>query len=251
MSRDLNKLIMFDYGGIIEKYSTKEERIYDYRDVLVDAVIYATGITIPMNCNYDEFRYDILRRLTESQYTKKEFTGWKSEKERMSYLADCLHDLSCLPFGDWEEAAIKYITYCKSHMRLIPLNYKMIELEKQLKERCLVGGMTNIGTIWHPMFCEVTDCIDYDFVFASCTAGYVKPDPRAYEYVERISGLKGESILLIDDNYDNIKAAVEYGWCGYWVPDNDIKGYVESVTNDFITGNESAMWFLRSIPIEK
>ena len=48
--------------------------------------------------------------------------------------------------------------------------------------------------------------------FASHRIGVMKPDPKAYEHVERSSGTTPESILFFDDDAGNCGAAQQRGW---------------------------------------
>jgi FMN phosphatase YigB (HAD superfamily) len=53
-----------------------------------------------------------------------------------------------------------------------------------------------------------------DFRFASHLIRRRKPDERAYEYVERETGVGARAILFFDDLAENIEAANRRGWRG-------------------------------------
>lgn len=247
--KNKNKLIMFDYGNIIEKLSNESEVVYDYRDVFADAAVYATGIVIPDDWDWEKIKGEIVDSISQSRYTEMEFKGWDCTEKRLRYLASALQEL---PFDikcDFLSAAERYTWYVKTHSRLVPLNMEMINVEKRAGEKCLIGAMTNIGTTWVDCFREKTKDIKYDYVFESCEAGVVKPNSASYEKVEAMTGLRGKQILLIDDNFDNIEAAINNGWCGYWVPRINKCKNIESVIDDFIADDENAMYWLTSIPV--
>jgi len=52
----------------------------------------------------------------------------------------------------------------------------------------------------------------FDHLFFSCEIGCTKPDPAYYQAVEDALGLEGESILLWDDDPQNVDAARARGW---------------------------------------
>jgi len=56
-----------------------------------------------------------------------------------------------------------------------------------------------------------------------------KPDAETYAYVSgKISARHHSSVLFIDDNRENIKAAIQYGWRGQWHhPKDDIIDCIE------------------------
>ncbi len=250
MKRDTNKLIMFDYGGIVEEYSTKGRRIYDYRDVMIDALMWACGLRVSDSYDWDEWRREHLDWMNSHSFTGNEFTGFCNEEERKVALAKVLDEI-CVTHAS-KEAADMYIQYIRNHAPLIPINKDMINLQIETKEKCLIGGMTNIGVDWLPTFRKVTESIGYDYVFESCIARTMKPDPMAYAAVEEMSGLSGKQILLIDDNCFNVVSAIQHGWCGYWVSldnyDTIVSQVSEAVT--YFLDNDVA-YCITSIPVQK
>lgn len=44
--------------------------------------------------------------------------------------------------------------------------------------------------------------------------GAMKPNPKVYEVVERLTGAKGENLLFIDDRPENVEAGMARGWQG-------------------------------------
>ena len=54
--------------------------------------------------------------------------------------------------------------------------------------------------------------------FASHAIGARKPDQRAYEHVERQTGVAPTAILFFDDVAENVEAARRRGWRGHVVP---------------------------------
>ena len=91
---------------------------------------------------------------------------------------------------------------------------EMIDLQRRLKERGVptyIFSNTNELAINHirakfPFFSNFTEYI------YSYEHGAMKPDPRLYEVVERVTGKKGGQILYIDDRAENIDQGRERGW---------------------------------------
>lgn len=53
---------------------------------------------------------------------------------------------------------------------------------------------------------------NFDGYIYSYQQGAMKPDPKVYEAVERITGENGKSILFLDDRKENVATAHERGW---------------------------------------
>ena len=109
--------------------------------------------------------------------------------------------------GDLEEFARIYAD------KFAPIE-PMIELHAKLRARQIptfIFSNTNEIAIAHirrhfPFFAHFTG-----YVF-SYEHGAMKPDPKLYEVVERVTGRNGESILYLDDRVDNAEAGVRRGW---------------------------------------
>lgn len=52
----------------------------------------------------------------------------------------------------------------------------------------------------------------FDLSFKSFEVGFMKPDSRFFEYVERQSGLNPANTLFLDDGPRNVAAAAQRGW---------------------------------------
>jgi FMN phosphatase YigB (HAD superfamily) len=53
---------------------------------------------------------------------------------------------------------------------------------------------------------------NFDGYVFSYEHGSMKPDPRLYESVERLSGHKGSDLLYLDDRVENVDAGAARGW---------------------------------------
>lgn len=61
---------------------------------------------------------------------------------------------------------------------------------------------------------------EFDGMVVSGEHGVMKPAPRIYELVEEMTGLAGDALLFVDDNEDNIAAALARGWKAHLFEDS-------------------------------
>jgi len=57
----------------------------------------------------------------------------------------------------------------------------------------------------------------FDKLFHSNEIGYRKPSPESYKEIIRLSGIRPEESLFIDDSNTNVKGAIACGLKGYWL----------------------------------
>ena len=91
---------------------------------------------------------------------------------------------------------------------------EMIELHACLRRRgvpTFIFSNTNDLAIGHirrnfPFFAN------FEGYVISYEHGAMKPDPKLYEVVERVTGRKGKQILYLDDRIENAQAGIVRGW---------------------------------------
>ena len=91
---------------------------------------------------------------------------------------------------------------------------EMIELHACLRRRgvpTFIFSNTNDLAIGHirrnfPFFAN------FEGYVLSYEHGAMKPDPKLYEVVERVTGRKGKQILYLDDRIENAQAGIVRGW---------------------------------------
>lgn len=64
---------------------------------------------------------------------------------------------------------------------------------------------------WRRLLDEMDLKDRFDYFFASQIIGKAKPDTAAFNYVAKEMGRKPEQILFLDDNINNVNAAIETG----------------------------------------
>jgi FMN phosphatase YigB (HAD superfamily) len=91
---------------------------------------------------------------------------------------------------------------------------RMVELHAELRRRrvpAFIFSNTNDLAVAHirgsfPFFS------DFDGYVLSYEQGAMKPDERIYEVVERMTGLRGEQLLYLDDRPENVATGAARGW---------------------------------------
>jgi 2-haloacid dehalogenase len=90
----------------------------------------------------------------------------------------------------------------------------MVQLQAALKQR---GRTTYAFSNTNELAAEHIRCrfpfyTTFDGWVLSYQHGFMKPDPRLYEVVERTCGRRGAEILYLDDRPENIAAGAARGW---------------------------------------
>ncbi|HXG48870.1 MAG TPA: HAD family phosphatase [Methylomirabilota bacterium] len=91
---------------------------------------------------------------------------------------------------------------------------EMIELHARLRQRgfpTFIFSNTNDLAVAHihqhfPFFAT------FDGYVLSYQQGSMKPNPQIYEAVERLTGLRGDRLLYLDDRPENVAAGAARGW---------------------------------------
>ena len=182
-----NKLILFDWGNIVESHTT--------------------GYTC-----YDAFN-DLFR-----------FCGYSGNKNIFTSLGK--YKLSIIPtVNDFEIVYNKianeynfkttYKEFIKSYKEIFDKidYYKDVsEYEKSLKDKCYIGILSNLTVFDKERLNKQVDLSQYDYVFLSFELGCRKPDKEIYIKVSDQIPFNSKDILFIDDRQDNIDMAREFGW---------------------------------------
>lgn len=240
-----DKLIVFDYGGIIE--GTPADCGYSYHDCIADAIMYATGMR-PNAKSLSEFCEELYQSYSSSAATKQLWITGDDEIKTRSVLGNWLYELNGNK-GSTVLLAERYLSFIRARYSKIPYDKSVITLQKALSKECMIAAMTNISWYWSARFRELTADIPYDFIWESFRYGCMKPDDMSYRQIENVSGVSGENILLFDDRDDNVKAAIDSGWCAYKVTSDNKALNMRIVAHQFLTGDSEAMPFLTSYPV--
>jgi FMN phosphatase YigB (HAD superfamily) len=103
--------------------------------------------------------------------------------------------------------------FCNFFSDIFVPDEPMVALQVELRNNGLpayVFSNTNELAIEHirrfPFFAN------FDGYILSFEHGAMKPDPKLYEVVEKISGRRGAEILYLDDRPENVEAGAARGW---------------------------------------
>lgn len=176
------KNIVFDFGGVLIDWNPT----YLYRNVFdkeEDMLYFLDNV-----CRYEwNILQDAGRPLAEATLEKqKEFPEYKDE--------------IAMYYGRWDEML----------GGTFDENTKLV---KVLKEKYDVYGLTNWSSETIPIAKERYDFFKHlDGIVVSGDEKLIKPDPEIYKVLLDRYNIKAEESLFIDDNEDNIRAAIELGF---------------------------------------
>lgn len=107
--------------------------------------------------------------------------------------------------NDWHDSWIEMIQ---------PVIEPSVRLMRQLRDKGVpVFALSNFGVDSYAFAKTRFDFLnEFDREFISGQMEVMKPDPRIYEAVERITGIAPTALLFTDDRADNIAAAAARGW---------------------------------------
>ena len=178
-----NKLILFDWGNIVESHKTGYTCYDAWRD-LIDECGY-TG-------EYDLSKYR-LSAIPNLYQFEKVFNEMK-EEFRLN-----------VTFQEFIE---------KYHRIFNRIDYypNVRDYELSLKDKCYVGILSNLLIFDKERLDNQVGLDNYDYVFLSFEMACRKPDKEIYEKVQEKLDFNKEDILFVDDRSDNIEAAKEFGW---------------------------------------
>ncbi len=181
-----NKLILFDWGGIVESHLTGYGNYDAWRDLFVWC-----GATKEL----DKGKYNLTSIPTVSEF-EKAFNRMKEEYNlKVSY----------------DEFVKKYFEIFDK----VDYYTDVRDYELSLKDKCYVGILSNLNIYAKTRLDKQVGLSNYDYVFLSFELACRKPDREIYEKVQAKLPFDKKDILFIDDRMDNCEAAREFGWNAY------------------------------------
>ena len=245
-----NKLVMFDYGGVVERLDKVVPPIYTYRDIMGAAVLYATGIRPSEGQSFSELVEKCYNDFSADSISKHLMTKAVNADEIIDSIGMYLCSVAQVGTASAHTYGTRYVDFVRSNYHFIPQRDEMISLQKGTKRSCLIGLMSNTSALWYPKLVPLSEDVKYDVTWLSFQNGVCKPDSTAWLQVEKMSGLKGNQILLLDDEYENVKSAIDHGWCAYQVPQDNTRINCTLAIDQFIADDEDGMKSLTSYPVK-
>ena len=207
-----NKLILFDWGNIVESHTTG----YSCRKAWNDLF---------RACGYSGNK-EIFKSLSEYR-----LTAIKTDNEFSNTFELLKKDFNfnC----NYKEFIKKY----KEIFKNIDYYKNVRDYELSLKDKCYIGILSNLTIFDKERLDKQVGLDNYDYVFLSFEMECKKPDIIIFKKVQEQLPFKKEDILFIDDSINNIKVAEEFGWntlCATGLELDKIK----KVCNNFITNKK-------------
>lgn len=195
----MKKIVIFDWGGVIESHRDGEYNIYD-------AI-----------CS-------IIKRLSKNKNDT-------IDERLLEMWVDCdcsNNNLTITEINDIEEIKIWYnnlyntfnfncsfeefVDVYKEEYSKVYFYKDVVEYAHSLKNKCKIGILSNLGYLDKDRINMQVDLSKFDYVWLSYELECRKPDDIIYEKVENNLGMETSSILFIDDKKINIETAKRRGW---------------------------------------
>lgn len=185
----MNKLIITDWGGVIENHSFDHYNMYE---ALKD-------ITKQINPENPKILRDMYHGKTMGIIGLNALNSFVE-----GYLKSSGSNISANDFRELYDFYYGKIFYYQN----------IVNIYKKMKDKygCKLAVLSNLCAYDYSRLDKQLGLKDFDFVFLSYELQLAKPDIDIYKKVEELSGYSGEQILFIDDNVKNIRVANEINW---------------------------------------
>ena len=185
-----NKLILFDWGNIVESVTTGYTIINAWNDLF-------------RKCGY-KGNDDVTKKV--SSYRLSRITKLSDLKKAYLKIAKDFNLNT-----SFEE----YVNHYKRIFDKIDYYEDVANFEHSLKDKCYIGIMSNLTILDEERLNKEVNLSCYDHVFLSFKFGLRKPEELFYKKIEELTSFKPNEILLIDDKLENVKTAKRLGWNAY------------------------------------
>ena len=203
-----DKLILFDWGGIVESHLTGYGCYDAWNDVF-------------LSCGYKG------ERINAQSFAKYRLTAIKTEKEFAKTYQEMVSD-----FG-LTASFIEYKKIYKEKFSKVDYYKDVVKFEKSLKDKCYIGILSNLSIYDKDRLDKQVGLKDYDYVFLSFKYGYRKPEIDFYKKVQKELPFKASDILFFDDRLDNIESARKMGWNAVQITGLELDK-IKKICDDFI-----------------
>ena len=182
-----NKLILFDWGGIVESHITGFTCFDAWNEIF-------------SICGYEG------PKITNSSLVKYRLSSVENEEMYRKVYKELAKDF---------HLNISYTEFIKLYKKVFAkVDYykEVAEFEHSLKDKCYIGIFSNLSFFDKKRLDKQVSLKEYNYVFLSFEHGYRKPERELYEIVQSKVPFKPEDILFLDDRGDNIETAKKMGW---------------------------------------
>lgn len=190
----MNKVIIFDWGGIVESHENNDQDLKEAKVRLIKRF------------NNSLSDKEILNRWTNKTSKGIQIGATNNEEDIKDWVNLIQENMNIsVPFEEFKrlyEQELSSIKYYKN----------VVKYAHSLKSRCKIAILSNLMSFDKKRIDEQYDLSKFDYVYLSFEIGIRKPDRKIYEYVLNDLKTLPENILFIDDDTNNILTAKEYGW---------------------------------------
>jgi HAD superfamily hydrolase (TIGR01509 family) len=182
-----NKLILFDWGNIVESHTTG----YSCYDAWTDLFNECGYIT-------DESTFKYLGKYRLSSIPNEE-----EFKKTYELMKEDFH---------FTKTYDEFVEIYRRIFKKIDYYIDVADYEVSLKDKCYIGILSNLTVFDKERLGTQVNLPEYDYVFLSFELACRKPERVIFEKVQDKLPFDKKDILLIDDRSDNIEMAKEFGW---------------------------------------
>ena len=181
-----NKLILFDWGNIVESHTTGYSCPKAFDDLY-------------KACGYtgENGIFELLSKYKLSMRADEEF--------------ESIYDQMAKDF----DFKVSYDYFKKVYKEIFDkIDYypDVAEYERSLGTRCYIGILSNLTPFDKERLDKQVNLDKYDYSFLSFEMRCRKPDREIYEKIMKVVPFEPKDILFIDDKQVNLDTAKEFGW---------------------------------------
>ena len=210
----MKKIVLFDWGGVIEDASLEYDTIRD--------CLYMCGF------------HNIDSASVFAEYHKYDASGFIDEVTTEEELDKVLLEfLRSYDKNTDMEKVHEYKKVYKKHMANNPYYKEVSEYIDSLKGKVELGILSNVSLLDLDRQMKHINHDSFNYKFLSCELGMVKPSSELFNYVNE--KLKDYEILFLDDREVNLEIPKSLGWKTYLVnKGGDLKGIKDTI-NEFLS----------------
>ena len=188
------KNIIFDLGGVLLNIDP-QKTIDAFGKLGMPQLVANTGLS------YD---HDIFFRMEQGQITPDEFRNGVQELLHKPVSFEAIDEAWTAMLLDFPAIRVELVQNLRTDFKVYLFsNTNAIHVAKYHSNFRKQHGF------------EVSSLFEKDFY--SNEIGFRKPSPESFQEIIRLSGIKPEETLFIDDSLQNVRAAIACGLNGFWL----------------------------------
>lgn len=190
----MDKIVIFDWGGVVESHEEDMKELNDAKIRLIKR--YNSMLT----------EEEILKRWTDKTLSGLCIGALNEESLIYSWVEHLEKNMKInVPFLEFKNAYLEEFSKVSFYK-------EVVEYVHSLKGKCKIAILSNLTPFDKPRIDFQYHLSKFDYVYLSFEIGLRKPSKEIYEYVLKDCKLLPQNILFIDDDEKNIESANECGW---------------------------------------